>query len=158
MSLHIPKPRCPECNREHAVGCNASGAGNCAAERMLCDCHALNAERAEGHTPGCIIGKQSMGEAEWAAALLRCPKCMRKYEESKTRQETAIKEQKMSEKKATFVMACMKVFGRKPNETLPEFNAELKALTEKDRNDLVEMFRADGWEITDYAPKTASAA
>lgn len=36
----------------------------------------------------------------------------------------------------SFVMAITKVFGRKPGQSLVDFNNELKALTQKDRDDI----------------------
>lgn len=44
-------------------------------------------------------------------------------------------------KHVTFVMACREFFGMLPNETLQEFIAEVRKLTEKDRKDMIEMFR-----------------
>jgi hypothetical protein len=62
----------------------------------------------------------------------------------------------MEGKKQTFVMACNSFFGRKPNQTLQEFNAELKALTPADRADFTKWFREVGIEISD-APAAAVA-
>lgn len=54
----------------------------------------------------------------------------------------------MDLKKMSFVMACNSHFGRKPGQTLQEFNQELKALTPKDREDLTAMFRELGIDAT----------
>lgn len=54
----------------------------------------------------------------------------------------------MDLKNVTFVMACNAFFGRKPGQTLQEFNSELKALTEKDRADFVDMFKTVGYDAT----------
>ncbi len=52
----------------------------------------------------------------------------------------------------TFTKACMDFFGKKHNQTLTEFAAELKTLTTKDRSDLVKDFAVIGIAITP-APK-----
>ena len=54
----------------------------------------------------------------------------------------------MDLKKMSFVMACSSHFGRKPGQTLQEFNRELKELTPKDREDLTTMFRDLGIDAT----------
>ncbi len=54
----------------------------------------------------------------------------------------------MDLKSMTFVMACNNFFGRKQGQSLQEFNAELKALTEKDRKDMIQMFMAVGIDAT----------
>jgi hypothetical protein len=54
----------------------------------------------------------------------------------------------MDLKSMSFVMACNSFFGR-GNKTLQEFNAELKALTPKDRADLANDFKAIGILVTD---------
>lgn len=50
--------------------------------------------------------------------------------------------------KMSFVAACSKFFGKKPDQTLMQFRDELKALTEKDRADLCAMFKTVGIEVT----------
>lgn len=57
----------------------------------------------------------------------------------------------MDLKKMSFVLACNSHFGRKPGQSLQEFNQELKALTPKDRADLTEMFKAQGIDATQGA-------
>jgi len=47
------------------------------------------------------------------------------------------------------VGALMKFFGKFPGETLTEFSNEYKALTEKDRAELTEMLRGQGFDIED---------
>lgn len=47
----------------------------------------------------------------------------------------------------SFVSAMRNFFGTKPNQTLKEFGDELKALTPKDRDDLVVMFAGEGINI-----------
>lgn len=54
----------------------------------------------------------------------------------------------MDLKSMTFVMACNSHFGRKPGQTLQDFNAELKALTPQDRADFIEMFKTIGIDAT----------
>lgn len=49
--------------------------------------------------------------------------------------------------KKSFVAACNDYFGRKPGQTLPEFQAELKALTEDDRKYFIREFVKVGYEI-----------
>jgi hypothetical protein len=51
-------------------------------------------------------------------------------------------------KSMTFVMACNSHFGRKAGQSLQDFNAELKALTPKDREDMIAMFREIGIDAT----------
>lgn len=41
----------------------------------------------------------------------------------------------------TFVKAVMEYFGRKPGQTAGEMLAELKQLTEEDRNYFIELFK-----------------
>ena len=48
----------------------------------------------------------------------------------------------------SFVLAASKFFGRLPEQTLKEFNDELKALTPADRGEFVAMFKAIGWTVT----------
>lgn len=50
----------------------------------------------------------------------------------------------MDLKSMTFVAACNSHFGRKPGQSLAEFAAELKALPDKDRAELIEMFKTIG--------------
>jgi hypothetical protein len=47
----------------------------------------------------------------------------------------------------TFTKACMEYFGKQPGQSLQDFAAELKALTEKDRQDFVKWFPSVGIEI-----------
>lgn len=47
----------------------------------------------------------------------------------------------------SFAMACKDYFGLQPAQTLMEFSAELKALTEKDRADLKAEFAKIGYTI-----------
>lgn len=49
--------------------------------------------------------------------------------------------------KVSFVTACNRFFGRKPGQTTGEFAVELRALTEKDKADLIAMFPSVGFEI-----------
>lgn len=50
-------------------------------------------------------------------------------------------------KKMAFIAACKDFFGYKPGQTLQEFSAEIKALTPKDREDLIKEFKTVGYEI-----------
>ena len=50
--------------------------------------------------------------------------------------------------KQQFTTACLKFFGKKPDQSLTEFAAELKQLTDQDRDDLRAMFKDIGIEIT----------
>lgn len=52
-------------------------------------------------------------------------------------------------KTTSFVVACNTYFGRKPGQTIGDFQAELKALTPKDRADLIAMFPSVGYTITE---------
>jgi hypothetical protein len=54
----------------------------------------------------------------------------------------------MDLKSMTFVMACNNFFGRKPGQTLQEFNVELKALAGNDRTDMIQMFKTVGIDAT----------
>jgi len=54
-------------------------------------------------------------------------------------------------KHVTFVMACREFFGLLPNETLQEFVAEVRALTQKDKTDMIEMFKTVGLDATKTA-------
>lgn len=47
------------------------------------------------------------------------------------------------------MLACMKFFGKHPNQSTPEFAAEVKALTATDVADLKTMFTTMGWSIRD---------
>jgi len=47
----------------------------------------------------------------------------------------------------SFVMACLDFFGRKLNETIVEFKAEINALTPKDREELTAMLNAAGHPV-----------
>lgn len=49
--------------------------------------------------------------------------------------------------KVSFAKACKEYFGMKPGQTLSDFLAELKELTEKDREELKAMFPSVGYEI-----------
>lgn len=51
--------------------------------------------------------------------------------------------------KVSFVVACKRYFGMKPEQTMGQFAQELKALTDKDRQDLKAMFPSVGYEVTD---------
>lgn len=50
-------------------------------------------------------------------------------------------------KEMKFTTACLEFFGKKPDQSLQEFAAEMKELTEKDRADLTEMFPNVGIKI-----------
>ena len=50
-------------------------------------------------------------------------------------------------KKESFVLACSHFFGKKPGQTLKEFNDELKDLTPVDRIELISLFKSVGFEI-----------
>lgn len=54
-------------------------------------------------------------------------------------------------KAMSFVAACKTFFGLKPNQTLVEFVKEIKEFTEKDRADMVQMFRTVGIDATKTA-------
>lgn len=54
-------------------------------------------------------------------------------------------------KQVTFIVACREFFGLLPGQTLAEFSKEIKALTVKDRTDLIEMFRTVGLDATKTA-------
>lgn len=57
----------------------------------------------------------------------------------------------MDLRQMTFVAACNTFFGRKPGQTLQEFNGELKQLTDKDRAEMVLLFRDVGIDATKQA-------
>lgn len=48
---------------------------------------------------------------------------------------------------ASFVVCLKKHFGLKSHQTLKEFVAEVKQLTEKDREELTEMLKKEGYEV-----------
>jgi len=48
----------------------------------------------------------------------------------------------------SFIKACSTFFGRREGQSLAEFGQEIKALTEQDRKDLIEMFPSVGITIT----------
>jgi hypothetical protein len=52
-------------------------------------------------------------------------------------------------KQLKFVAACKDYFGFLPNQSLGEFLAEVKQLTDKDRSDLKIMFLSVGYEIVE---------
>lgn len=54
-------------------------------------------------------------------------------------------------KHCTFVMACREFFGLKDGQTLQQFAAELKELSQTDRKEFVEMFRSVGYDATKTA-------
>jgi hypothetical protein len=47
----------------------------------------------------------------------------------------------------TFVAAARDYFGYRPGQSLSDFNAELKALTEQDKAELIEGLRKEGYPI-----------
>lgn len=47
----------------------------------------------------------------------------------------------------TFGAACLQYFGKKEGQSSGDFLQELKQLTEKDRADLREYFKAIGWDV-----------
>lgn len=49
--------------------------------------------------------------------------------------------------KVSLSVACLKYFGKKPNQTNADFMAEMRALTDKDKADLAAMFPSVGYEI-----------
>ena len=51
-------------------------------------------------------------------------------------------------KHCTFIMACREFFGYHAGQTLQEFAAEIRALSQKDKADLIEMFRTVGYDAT----------
>jgi hypothetical protein len=54
----------------------------------------------------------------------------------------------MPVKTMTFMQACGDYFGKKVGQTLAQFRDELKALTEKDREDLIAGLEQNGYKIT----------
>ena len=54
----------------------------------------------------------------------------------------------MTEKSMSFTAACKDYFGSKPGQSLGEFMAEVRALTEKDKGELTAMFPSVGYSIT----------
>jgi hypothetical protein len=51
-------------------------------------------------------------------------------------------------KTMTFMQACGDYFGKKIGQTLTQFRDELKALTEKDREELIAGLEQQGYKIT----------
>jgi hypothetical protein len=49
--------------------------------------------------------------------------------------------------KCTLVVACKKFFGLHPGQTLTQFQEEVRALTDKDREDFKKWFPSVGYEI-----------
>ena len=47
----------------------------------------------------------------------------------------------------SLIVAISKYFGKKSGQTLAEFQAEVKALSEKDKAELTELLKAEGYEI-----------
>lgn len=58
----------------------------------------------------------------------------------------------METKSMTFIAACKDFFGLLPGQTLSQFLAETKALTEKDRAELSAMLAANGYTLTTAQP------
>ena len=50
-------------------------------------------------------------------------------------------------KQVSFVIACKNFFGQRAGTTLKEFNEELKALSNKDRQELAVMLEAAGIKV-----------
>ncbi len=48
------------------------------------------------------------------------------------------------EKPMSFVQRCKAFFGKKPDQTLTEFAAELRTLTDADKAEMVELFNEAG--------------
>lgn len=55
----------------------------------------------------------------------------------------------MELKKMKFIAACMDYFGRQPNQTLAQFQAEIRALNGHDREELKKLFVSVGYEIVE---------
>ncbi len=53
----------------------------------------------------------------------------------------------MEMKEMSFVLACKDYFGFKEGQTMMEFAAELKALTDQDKADLSRYFETVGYKI-----------
>lgn len=49
-----------------------------------------------------------------------------------------------------FVSAIVAIFGKQPGQSLGEFQAEIKALTEKDRQDIINGMSRNGDAITGH--------
>ena len=49
--------------------------------------------------------------------------------------------------KIGFTAACLKYFGKKPNQSNTEFMVEMRQLNDKDKADLTEMFKDVGYDI-----------
>ena len=47
-----------------------------------------------------------------------------------------------------FSAACLKFFGKKPNQSNTEFMVEMRQLTDDDKHELAEMFKTVGINIT----------
>ena len=54
-----------------------------------------------------------------------------------------------------FVVRCMRFFGKKDGQSTKEFGAEVKALSNKDRAEFIEMFNAAGMPTVDSRAPTA---
>jgi len=57
--------------------------------------------------------------------------------------------------KCSFVKACAEFFGRKPGQTLADFAAELKALSPKDRADMIGWFQTVGYDVQETVAAAA---
>lgn len=51
------------------------------------------------------------------------------------------------EKEVGFIVACKHFFGQKPGQTLREFSAEMKELSDQDREEIKELLIAEGFKI-----------
>lgn len=51
-------------------------------------------------------------------------------------------------KHVTFIMACREFFGLLPGQTLQDFAKEIRALSEAERANFIEMFRSVGFDAT----------
>jgi hypothetical protein len=54
-------------------------------------------------------------------------------------------------KQMTFIGACREFFGTKEGQTLKQFGEEIKSLSEKERAELVEMFKTVDIDATKVA-------
>jgi len=54
----------------------------------------------------------------------------------------------MELQQCSFIVACRAFFGLLPGENLQQFAAEIRALTQKDRVELIELFRSVGYDAT----------
>lgn len=50
-------------------------------------------------------------------------------------------------KGTSLIAACQDFFGRKPGQSLQEFSEEFKKLSEKDKAELTEMLKNQGYDI-----------